>query len=308
MREVAVTGVGLVTALGRDPWEVLARLLLGHSGVQVPTDARALLPILGVAEVEIDVGPLLKRRKDRKLLPRAAELAMAAVVDSLGDERPDEIGIFMGVGREPTDGGASEAAILAAIDEEGEFQAEAFGRVGLALYPPLASLRTLPNLIMAHVAIQLDLTGESGTRAGAEAAGLAAVVEGWRSVAEGRAEVVIAGGADSLTDPALARDRVRQGFVGQAPGEGAGFVRLEALDRARARGAEVFAVLHDGGTAFAPESRWRSPWEAQLGATGAAAGVVDWVLALAGADLSGTARCAEDSGALAYLSWSRAKV
>ncbi|MBN2798694.1 MAG: hypothetical protein JXX28_06045 [Deltaproteobacteria bacterium] len=308
MRRVAVTGVGMATALGRDPWEVLALLLQGRSGVVRPTDERALLPIPGVAEAEVDVRPLLKRRKDKKLLPRAAELAIVAAADALGDDRPEDIGILLGVGREPTDGGASERAILSSLDGDGVFSPALFGAVGLPLYPPLASLRTLPNLILAHVAIQLDLTGEGGTRAGAEAAGLAAVVEGWHAVAEGRAEVVLAGGADSFVDPALARDRVRQGFSGQAPGEAAGFVRLEPLDRARARGAEVLAVLDGGGTRFAPEERWRSEWEGQLGACGAAAGVVDWILDLAGVSSSGRAWSAEDTGALAYVTWSRARV
>ena len=304
MREVAVTGVGLVTALGSDPSEVARALAGGRSGVRPFSDERRVLPLPGGAVADVDVRPLLKRRKDRKLLPRAAELAIVAATAALGSDRPPETGLFLGVGREPTDGGATERAVVASLDGE-HFSTERFATRGLPMFPPLASLRTLPNLILAHVAIQLGLTGEGGTRAGAEAAGLAAVVAGWRAVAEGRSEVVLAGGADSLVEPALARDHVRQGGAGRPPGEAAGFVRMEPLACALADGRPVLGVVTSGGTGYARcTGPWRAPDEAALGVCGAAAAPVALVLGLMAG--GGLLRVCEATGASAELSWRRA--
>jgi len=302
---VAVTGVGLVTALGTDPAQVARALEAGRTGVGPAGDERDLLPVPGFARVDLDVRPLLKRRKDRKLLPRAAELASAAAFGALGEERPDDVGLYLGVGREPADEGETERALVAGL-VDGRFDADRFGREGLPHYPPLASLRTLPNLVLAHTAIQLDLTGEGGTRAGAEAAGLAAVVEGARVVAEGRSEVVLAGGADSLVDAASARDLVRLGRAGPhtAPGEAAAVLRLESLDRAERLGATVLAVLVDGGTSAGGQCGWTPHWVAGLGSCGAASAVVELALDLAG-DGGGHLDVVEARGASAWLRWER---
>jgi 3-oxoacyl-(acyl-carrier-protein) synthase len=253
----------------------------------------------GFALARVDVRPHLKRRRDRKLLPRAAELAIAAASEALGADRPPDVGLFLGVGREPSDGGDSERAILAAV-EGGRFSASRFGRSGLPHYPPLSSLRTLPNLVLAHVAIQLDLTGEGGTRAGTADAGIAAVVDGWRAVAEGRCEVALAGAADSQVDAASARDLVRGGLAGVAPGEAAAVLRLEALERCRERGAPALALVHGGGTSAAGGAPWTSPHQATLGECGAAAGAVALALALgAGGRLEVTGR----QGTSAWVAW-----
>lgn len=299
MREVWVTGVGLVTALGSDRAQVAEALAEGRSAVGPAGDHRDLLPVAGFALARVDVRPLLKRRRDRKLLPRAAELAIAAAYQALAGERPEVVGLVLGVGREPSDGGDTERAILAGA-EGGRFTGQRFGEHGLPHYPPLSSLRTLPNLVLAHVAIQLDLTGEGGTRAGTADAGLAAVVEGWRAVAEGRSEVVLAGAADSQVDAASARDLVRKGLSGTPPGEAAAVIRLEDAQRARARGAPHLATILDGGGAFLGGDPWVSPHQAALGECGVAGPVVALTLALG---RSGRLDVTGREGSSAWLAW-----
>src|SRR5207253_5188696 len=101
------------------------------------------------------------------------------------------------------------------------------------------------------------------------AAGTQAVGEAFRLIARDDADVVLAGGADSRIDPlmilayialgALSRgerppaevsrpfDRQRDGFV---LGEGAGVLVLEELERARQRGAVIYAEVLGFGSSF----------------------------------------------------------
>jgi len=296
---VAVTGVGLCTALGTRADQVRQALDAGRTAVRTPDDPRGSLPLPGVAEVEVDVRPFLKRRKDRKLLPRAAELAIPAARDALGELPGARVGCFLGVGREPPED-ATERAILAA-ERDGELDPVRLGQHGLPLYPPLASLRTLPNLVLAHVAIQLDLTGEGASVAGQGAAGLAAIVRACQAVHEGRCRVALAGGADSLVHAALARDHVRAGRTTPV-GEAAAWIRLEDPEHARARGARVQAMITAGRVRIGPQQPTVVAHHHGLGECGAADGAVALVLALSRGD-AGTLSIAEVAGPSVEIRW-----
>jgi hypothetical protein len=168
----------------------------------------------------------LKRRKDVRLLPRAAELALPAAGRALAgfDGDFEELGLCVAVGREPPDEGEAEAS-LAAVERDGELDRALLGGPGRALYPPLLPLRTLPNMVLAHVAIQHGIRGENGTWAGGAEAGAQALRAGMRLVAEGRAPMCLVGAAISEVDLASARDRWRLGRR-EPPGEAAVFVLI----------------------------------------------------------------------------------
>src|SRR5437870_433613 len=115
----------------------------------------------------------------------------------------------------------------------------------------------------------LNAQGPNNTLTTACAAGTQAVGEAFRLVARGDADIVLSGGADSRLDPLLmlaytalgplsqsARpaseisrpyDRGRDAFV---MGEGAGVLLLEEFQRARARGATIYAEILGLGTSF----------------------------------------------------------
>lgn len=173
-----------------------------------------------------DLGPWLKRKKDARLLPRGAQLALPAAGMAMrgftGD--PEALGIFVAVGREPPDEGEAEASLLA-MRREGALDLAQLGGAGRDLYPPLLPLRTLPNMILAHVSIQWGIRGENGVYAGGAEAGLHAWRAAWHAVEEGRCEEALVGAAFSAVDLASARDRLRLGCVGP-PGEGAVFARI----------------------------------------------------------------------------------
>jgi hypothetical protein len=175
-----------------------------------------------------DLGPWLKRRKDARLLPRAAVLALpAAGVAMRGFSGDAEgLGLFVAVGREPPDEGDAEAS-LAAMAKAGQLDLDALRDAGRALYPPLLPLRTLPNMILAHVAIQHGIRGENACHAGEAEAGRHAWEAACDSLAEGRCAWALVGAAYSAVDLASARDRLRLGVEGP-PGEGAIFALLSA--------------------------------------------------------------------------------
>lgn len=184
-------------------------------------------PLAGVVDGP-ELGPWLKRKKDLRLLARAAVLALPAAGAALAGLELDmeELGLFMAIGREPPDEGEAEAS-LAAMETEGALDRVKLGGEGRALYPPLLPLRTLPNLVLAHVAIQFGIRGENVCLAGGEAAGIAAWEAANAALAAGRCSAALVGAAYSGVDLASARDRLRLGQVG-APGEGAVFVVLTA--------------------------------------------------------------------------------
>jgi 3-oxoacyl-[acyl-carrier-protein] synthase II len=155
-------------------------------------------------------------------------------------------------------------AVLDAAAESGSpaFDVPSFARAYRVRTNPLSMLRGLPNLAAAHVAIQQGARGPNTTVATACTAGTQAIGDALRTIQRGDADVMLAGGADSMINPVgllgfsmlgtlscrndeaetacRPFDRDRDGFV---IGEGAAVVMLERESFARARGATVWAEL-----------------------------------------------------------------
>ena len=170
---VVVTAVGFCTALGLDP---LTAIQQGASGVR-PHEELHRLPHRHAARIDkVDLRPWLKRRKDRKLMARPSQLALAAAgqaIEMWNADR-DSLGLYVGVGREPGDDGESEAALVAA-QVNGRLNEEAVAGRCRDLYPPLLPLKTLPNMALAHISIHLDIRGENGAWSGGAASGITAL-------------------------------------------------------------------------------------------------------------------------------------
>lgn len=297
-----MTGIGACSALGSTVADIHRALQTGDMGCFPALDERKGLPILGFGHSRVDVRPFLKRRKDRKLLPRAAHLAIIAASEAYSGVRQSETALFMGVGPEPSEV-ETEAALVASMDS-GRLCTERLYRDGVAKYPPLAALKTLPNLVLAHVAIQLGCQGECGTRAGETAAGLSSLHAGYYSIVERRSDVALCGAAESLVDAATARDVVRAGLISpeESVGEAAAFVRLESLDTARARRAPILAEINPPMLTQGPKKRWVSPLERTVGYCGVASAVL-WMVMEIAAGRDGTIDATESSGSVCSLSW-----
>jgi len=240
---VAVTGVGVVSALGASAERTFERLCAGESGIAAlgafdGTDRRSTL----AAEVgSFDQSFVPRAEADR--WSRSDRMAVAAALDALRAAGiADASRLSLAVGG--TTGGMREAEeVLAA--EPGCLPARAVER--LLAYPLSTSLDRLTATLgaRAHAA-----TLCSACSSGANALLLAAC---W--IASGRASQVLAGGTDALCrltfsgfdalgvlspEPCRPFDLSRKGLT---LGEGAAFLMLESEASARARGVRVLAWL-----------------------------------------------------------------
>ncbi len=220
-----ILGVGIVTPLGDDVAEVLTAIREGRSALAPQPHLEALPEPRAACVQGPDLTGWLARKKDARLLARAARLALPAAgraLRALPAGAAEETAIFVAIGREPPDDPEAEPSLLA-MHHAGMLDRDRLGGRGRELYPPLLPLRTLPNMVLAHVSIQHGLRGENGTFAGEASAGRQAIRAAQLAVDEGRAPFALAGAAFSATDLASARDRLRLGQL-TPPGEAAVFV------------------------------------------------------------------------------------
>jgi 3-oxoacyl-[acyl-carrier-protein] synthase II len=251
-RRVVVTGAGVITSIGtgvEDFWDALAN---GRSGARL-VDPDAIGPAVACAVDGFDPEALFGRR-DARRMDRCAQLAAGAArlaLDDAGGDLglpPERIGASVGSAH----GGALTLAdAYRALEERGA------DRIS-----PFAIPLSLTNVAAASTARTLGLRGPSAAPCTACAAGADAIGVALSAIRDGRADAMLAGGADAPLAPlviagyrtlgALAGtarpaeeasrpfDRGRDGFV---IAEGAGVLVLEELEHARARGARIYAEL-----------------------------------------------------------------
>src|SRR3989442_1784442 len=157
-----------------------------------------------------------------------------------------------------------------------ESQIERFRAEGPRGLDPALALAVFPGAASCNIAIEFGFTGPNSTNAMSCASGTIAVGEAFQTIREGRADVMIAGGAEAplapMTyaafsviramstrndDPAHASrpfDKDRDGFV---MGEGAAVLVLEEREHAIARGAS--GAIEVAICALAMERRWLPP-------------------------------------------------
>lgn len=261
MRRVAVTGLGVVSPVGNSAEEFFDGLIAGRSGVKrITADFAAGLGVKVAASSDFN-GEGHFTKKQLGYLDRTSQMALAAAEEAwnasgpaLSDEERLRAGVCMGTGM----GGAHS------LDE----LFVRLYRTGASRVSPLSVPRIMSNAPASHISIRFGLGGPCHTFSTACSSSAVAVGEAFRLVKAGYADIMLAGGAESLItygslkcweslgvlapedrdDPAASCrpfSRDRAGFV---LGEGAAVVVLEDLERARRRGATVFAELAGYGS------------------------------------------------------------
>ncbi len=254
-RRVVITGIGAITPIGNGAEGLWAGVQRGTSAVQRvtrfdPSNFQSQV----AAHADFEPLDYLTEKRARRL-DRYSQLALAAAqqaIDDAGIERKElaEIGA-----------GAYIGSALGGV-AYGEEQHEAYVRSGTQGVSPLLALSVFGGAASSNISIEFSLNGPCLAYGNSCAAGLIAIGEAARLIADGRATVMLAGGAEAplapLTfgafslirvlstrndDPATASrpfDRDRDGFV---MAEGSCMLVLEDAEYAAARGARVYAQI-----------------------------------------------------------------
>jgi 3-oxoacyl-[acyl-carrier-protein] synthase II len=239
-RRVFVTGLGAVTAIGRNLSEFWQNLTAGVCGIRPVSlfDASKYRTQTAAEVRDIPDGFLseAKRRRmsraDRMGLAAAAEAIAAAGLD-LSREDPTRVGVILG-------GGTSGL-----LDSEEFYERHLRGRKAR----PSKVLNHLPDSITDRVAQHWGLGGIKSTITTACSSSANAMGYAFDAIVSGLADVVITGGSDVLArltyggfnalrsvdpDPCRPFDRERRGL---SIGEAAGILVFEEAEHARRRGA-----------------------------------------------------------------------
>jgi len=255
-----ITGMGLLTPVGRGVDEVFHALCVGKSGLAAPAADHPAADSVDVGGFVPDVDPrTVVAGPAASVVDKTVVLALLTAADALADAGievgrdvdPGRIGVIVG--------GVGGMAML-------EKQVLARGDRGRTAVSPYLLTGVLPNMGAARIAIKHGIRGYSASIGTACASGAQAIADALRLIRAGDADVVVCGASEAPLFPtfadtfgnarALARrwddptaasrpfDKRRNGFV---LAEGAAMMVLERADHADARGAAGYADVAGWG-------------------------------------------------------------
>ncbi len=266
MRRVVITGIGLVSPLGCNVEKVWQNILSGKSGIKkISGDNLKDIPVRIAGMVEwgednnmFDPTRYMQakevKRHDKFLLYGIAAGSEALIdagwdKDALSEEEKERAGILMGSGF----GGLQTVHDMALSFEES----------GMKRLSPFLIPASLINMIAGNLSIKYGLKGPNLACVTACSTGNHAIGEASRLIADGDADIMLAGGAEAVVnalglagfskmraitaefndEPEKASrpwDKKRSGFV---MSEGAAALVLEELEHAKKRGAKIYAEI-----------------------------------------------------------------
>jgi 3-oxoacyl-[acyl-carrier-protein] synthase II len=256
MRRVVVTGLGVVSPLGKGAEPTWQGLLAGLSGAGPITLFDCSKHTTKFACEVKDFDPLaFSDKKEARKMDRFIQLAVAASEYAIKDaglqfsaEESERVGVFIGSGI----GG------FATIEREHAAMLSGGPRKISPFFIPSAII----NLAAGWVTIRTGARGPSSAPATACTSSAHSIGDAFRVIQRGEADVMIAGGSESAItglgvggfnsmralstrndEPTRASrpfDKDRDGFV---IGEGSGILILEELSRAQSRGAKIYCEL-----------------------------------------------------------------
>ena len=256
MRRVVVTGLGVVSSIGINAEEVTAALKAGKSGIVfAPEYAERGFRSQVHGKPEIDVTEHVDKRLLR-FMGRGSAYAYIAMQQAIADAGLDESDVVnLRTGLIAGSGGPSTSAMLAAhtaVIEKGNTK-----RIG-----PFAVPKCMSSTISANLATSFKIKGVNYSITSACSTSLHCIGNAADQIAWGKQDVMFAGGGEELDwtlsclfdamgamsskyndTPELASrafDADRDGFVIAG---GGGIIVLEELERAKARGAKIYAEV-----------------------------------------------------------------
>lgn len=254
-RRVVITGLGALSPVGNNPEETWGNLLAGKSGIsEITLFDTTDFAIKIAGEVKGFVPDDWIDPKEARHMDRSVQFAVVAAGQALKDaqidmtnEDPDRVGIIFG---SAAGGIGTLAAQQTILMERG---------------PRRVSPHFLPNFLAdsssGQVAISVGAKGPNMAVVSACATGAHAVGEAMETIKRGDADVMLAGGTDAVIVPVVVAgfinmralgddvtpqqaskpfDARRNGFI---LSEGAAVLVLEEYERAKSRGAHIYAEV-----------------------------------------------------------------
>ena len=260
-RRVVITGIGAICALGDQRAQLFAALCDGQRPFSAPTVFPAdAVPGYLAAEVPAFAPERYLRPGNIRQLDRTGRLALVGVELALADSgwsldlrKTETIGLVLGT-------------MFSGVHTIGEFDRRA-QQAGPEYASALEFSNTVLNAAAGQVAIWQQLRGINTTIAAGAASGLQALGYAAQLVRTGRADVLVAGGAEEMSfetflgfqrggrlagpdRPGAAGVPFDAGRCGAVLGEAGAFLVLEAEDVAVARGARILGRMLGSANGF----------------------------------------------------------
>ena len=255
MRRVVVTGIGIVSSIGTNADAVTQSLRNGTSGIIAAPDYAELgfrSQVKGA--VDIDLSEHIDR-KQMRFMGEGAGYAVVAMQQAVADSGLSEAEVsHPRTGLIAGSGGPSTANLLAAADITREKGPK---RVGPYMVP-----RCMSSTVSACIATFFKIKGVNYSISSACSTSAHCITAGADAIRYGMQDVVFAGGGEELhwtlsvlfdamgamssryndtpEKASRAYDANRDGFIIAG---GGGMVVLEDYDRAKARGAKIYAEI-----------------------------------------------------------------
>ena len=255
-RRVVVTGMGMVSPIGHSVDTSWQAAIAGHSGIRINEgfDTEAFGVKICGSVVDFDISEYMNPKEARRM-DGFIQLGVAAATQAIKDagltahpDDADRIGVAIGSG---IGGIETIENTHATLVKSGPRRVSPFFIPGVVI-----------NMISGNVSIEWGFKGPNFAVVTACTTGTHNIGFGARMIQYGEADVMVVGGAESATSPitvagfnsmkalstrnedptAASRpwDADRDGFV---LGEGAGVLVIEEYERAKARGAQIYAEL-----------------------------------------------------------------
>jgi 3-oxoacyl-[acyl-carrier-protein] synthase II len=265
MKRVAITGMGITCGLGHNLKEVWGNAVEGKPGIshieQLDTENLAVKIAGEIKNFQLsnDILPEKEHARYDRFIHLGLHCTDEAIRDAgfspknWGEYNAERVGCVLGVGM----GGFPYI----------ESQHKTYIDRGPRRVSPFFIPSIIPNMASGLVSIQNDMKGVNYTIASACASAAHAISTAAMEIQTGRHDVMITGGTESVItemtitgfsnmkalsrrndEPAKASrpfDTGRDGFV---MGEGAGILVLEDYDKAKARGAKIYAEVVGHGS------------------------------------------------------------
>ncbi|KAA0560846.1 beta-ketoacyl-[acyl-carrier-protein] synthase family protein [Bacillus sp. CH30_1T] len=247
--QVAVTGIGIICANGKNVEEFWGNIIEGKSGIKLvkELDLSDLSTNYG-GEVEKFIPSNYFTKKELLQLDRAGQFAVLAAREAVSSANID-------FSNDPYRAGLILGTSLGGIASGEKFHEQWINKD--INHTDRSLIFKYPIHVPAdNVATDLGIKGPKSVISNACAAGTNSVGYALDTIRSGKADVMLAGGVDPLTKLSLSGFNSLQALCdgpcspysesnGVNIGEGAAFLVLERLDYAEARGAEILAEVLD---------------------------------------------------------------